>query len=79
LSNAICFCFVLYEKIGNTFNNEKYLFKKLKEIRDASLEADPQTRIVNIWYKAGGQNSQKGDAYDSIYQKLDNKAKVFND
>jgi hypothetical protein len=25
------------------------------------------------------ENSTKGGAYDPIYQKLDNKAKVFND
>jgi len=50
--------YILYEKIDNTFNNEKYLFKKLKEIKDASLEFDSQTRLINLWHKAGGQNFQ---------------------
>jgi hypothetical protein len=50
---------VLYEKIGNTFNNEKYLLKRLKEIRDASLEADPQTRLVNLWYNGYGGKFNK--------------------
>jgi len=34
---------VLYKKIGNTFNNKKYLLKRFKEIKDASLGYKLQT------------------------------------
>jgi len=78
LSSIFLLLNVLFEKIGNSFNNEKYLLKRLKEIKDAPLEFDLQTRLVNLWLGIG-QNSTKGDAYDPIYQKLDNKSKIFND
>jgi len=35
---------VLFEKIGNNPKYEKYYLRRLKEIREASLEFDPQTR-----------------------------------
>jgi hypothetical protein len=41
---------VLFEKIGNNPEEETYYLGRLKEIIDASFEADPQASLVNIWY-----------------------------
>jgi hypothetical protein len=55
------------------------ILKRLKEIKEVSLELDPQTILVNIWYRGWWTKFNKRRRLYLIYQKLDNKAKIFND
>jgi len=48
---------IINEKIGNTSNGEeKYLFRRLEEIKSAALSLDPQATWLYIWYNGFDQS-----------------------